>query len=84
MGKLALKQPNEAAAQRDGGHAGKSPLVDFFASPSAADLVRLQGVGPIGKGGIRGFSDADPKEAEWFARELRRWRRKGRSLAAKH
>jgi hypothetical protein len=81
MGKLALKHRNEAAADR--GRAGKSPLVDFFASLSAADLVRVQGVSAIGKGGIRGFSDADPKEAEWFARELRRWRRRGRSVAAK-
>jgi hypothetical protein len=84
MGKLALKQPNEAAAHRDGGRATKTPPIDFFASLSATELVRLQGVGPIGKGGIRGFRDADPKEAEWLARELRRWRRETRSLAARH
>ena len=52
---------------------------DFFASPSAAELVRAQGVSPIVKlGQIRGFRDPDPKEADWLARELRRWRRNSR------
>jgi len=82
MGRPALKQRTEAA-QRDGGRTSKAPTNEFFASPSAADLVRLQGVPPIGKGGIRGFSDADPKEAEWFSRQLRRWRRDRSPLAAK-
>ena len=64
--------------------AGAKPAVfDFFASSSAAELVRRQGVACIHKiGQIRGFSDPDPKEAEWFARELRRWRRQGRSQGA--
>jgi len=53
-----------------------SAAFDFYADLSAAELPRSQGVKPIRKAGqIRTFSNADPKEADWLAREIRRWRR---------
>ena len=51
---------------------------DFFESVSAAELARTQGVRPIRRvDQIRAFSAPDPAEADWFAREVRRWRREG-------
>jgi len=51
-------------------------VFDFFASPSAAELARAQGITRIRKiGQIRSFSDPDPKEAEWLVRQVRVWRR---------
>jgi hypothetical protein len=76
MARQSLKQRTEPEAiHLNGDLVSKRSAADFFASPSAADLVRAQGVHRIGKPGqVRGFSDPDPKEAEWLARELRRWR----------
>jgi len=55
---------------------------DFFASVSATELARSQGVQPIRRlGQIRPLSDPDPEQAEWLARELRRWRCEGLPLA---
>jgi hypothetical protein len=54
------------------------PNYDFYARVSAAELARSQGVHSIRRlGQIRAFSDPDPKQAEWFVREVRRWRREG-------
>ena len=51
-------------------------MFDFFASPSAAEQARAQGITRIRKiGQIRSFSDPDPKEAEWLVRQVRVWRR---------
>ena len=56
---------------------------DFWTALSAEDLARVQGVQPIRKlGQIRTFSEPDEAEAEWFAREVRRWRNEGRPRAA--
>lgn len=47
----------------------------FYDSSSAADLADRQGVRPIRRlGQLRSFADPDPKEAEWFARQIRKWR----------
>jgi hypothetical protein len=85
MARLSLKQKTGPEVVRlNGDRFSKRSAAEFFASPSAADLVRAQGVRRIGKlEQIRGFSDPDPKEAEWLARELRRWRRDSRSRVAK-
>jgi len=85
MARLSLKQETgPEVVHPNGDRFSKRSAADFLASPSAADLVRAQGVERIQKPGqIRGFSDPDPKEAEWLARELRRWRRDGRSRVAK-
>ena len=76
MARLSLKQKTRPeGVHLNGNRASKRSSADFFASASAADLVQAQGVHRIGKPGqVRGFSDPDPKEAEWLARELRRWR----------
>jgi hypothetical protein len=59
-------------------------VFDFYASPTAAELVSAQGVEPVRQAGdIRPFDDPDPKEAEWFVRQVRRWRREDRTRAAK-
>ena len=69
------KRPKKAIAQANANNTTES-VFDFFASPSAAELARAQGIARIRKPGqIRGFSDPDPKEAEWFARQVRIWRR---------
>jgi hypothetical protein len=48
---------------------------DFYARVSASELARSQGVHPIRRlGQIRTFRDPHPEEADWFAREVRRWR----------
>ena len=48
---------------------------DFWTSASADELARSQGVQPIRRlGQVRTFSDPNPVEADWFAREVRRWR----------
>lgn len=58
--------------------AESAPHHDFYASVSAAELASLQGVQPIRRlGQIRTFSDPDPAQAEWLAREVRRWRCEG-------
>ena len=94
MGKVSVKhnsesgkrQPVKAAvtrpAARNGGHRALPNVFDFFASPTAAQLASAQGVGPVLPGDIRPFSDPDPKEAEWFVRHVRRWRREDRAQAA--
>jgi hypothetical protein len=70
-------------SHRNGSNTAKGAVFDFFASPSAAELARAQGVTRIRKvGQIRSFSDPDPKEAEWFARQVRIWRRKSRPRVA--
>jgi hypothetical protein len=74
------RQPDKAAiarpAARNSGHRAPPDVFDFFVSPTAAQLVSAQGVEPVRRAGdIRPFSDPDPKEAEWFVREVRRWRR---------
>jgi hypothetical protein len=54
---------------------------DFFRTISAAELARSQGVRPIRRvGQIRTLSTPDPTEANWLAREVKRWRREGQSL----
>ena len=71
-------------AARNGGHRSLPGAFDFYASPSAAELAIAQGVEPVRRAGdIRPFSDPDPKEAEWFVRQVRRWRREDRAQAAK-
>jgi len=68
---------------RNGNNTAERAVFDFFASPSAAELARAQGITRIRKlGQIRGFSDPDPKEAEWFARQVRIWRRETRPRVA--
>jgi hypothetical protein len=63
-------------SRHNGGKVAELPVFDFFASPSAAELARAQGITRIRKlGQIRSFSQPDPKEAEWFARQVRIWRR---------
>jgi hypothetical protein len=58
----------------------KRSSYDFYTSLSAADLAKSQGVKPIRRvGQIHAFSAPDPMEANWLAREVRRWRREGRS-----
>jgi len=48
---------------------------DFWTSASADELARSQGVQPIRRlGQVQTFSDPNPVEADWFAREVRRWR----------
>lgn len=70
----------DVVAEMDAGR--KTIVGDFWSSMSAAELVRLQGVQPICKlGQIRTFSEPDEAEAEWFAREVRRWRNEGRPRA---
>jgi hypothetical protein len=50
----------------------------FFAPLSPALIARQQGVRPVRRlGQLRGFRNPDPKEAEWLARQVRRWRREG-------
>lgn len=52
------------------------PGYDFWTSVSAGELARVQGVRPIRRlGQVRAFTDPNPAEADWFAREVRRWRR---------
>ena len=81
MARVRLKQKIATEAVKNGDRVQKR-ADDFFASPSAAELVRAQGVSRIVKPGqIRGFTDPDPKEADWLARELRRWRSNGRLRA---
>jgi len=59
-------------------------VFDFFASPSAAELANAQGVEPVRRAGdIHPFDHPDPKEAEWFVRQVRRWRREDRARAAR-
>jgi hypothetical protein len=69
------RQANEATAtnaRRD------IPGHDFWTVLSANELARSQGVQPIRRvGQIRAFSEPDPSEADWLAREVRRWRREG-------
>jgi hypothetical protein len=82
------RQPDKAAiarpAARNGGYRALPDVFDFFASPTAAQLVSAQGVEPVRRAGdIRPFNDPDPKEAEWFARQVRRWRREDLAQAAK-
>jgi hypothetical protein len=78
--KSALARP----AARNGGHRSLPGVFDFYASPSAAELASAQGVEPVRQAGdIRPFSDPDPNEAEWFVRQVRRWRREDRARAAK-
>ena len=81
------RRPDKAAAARPYGRNGKHPsppVFEFYASPSAAELAIAQGVEPVRRAGdIRPFSDPDPKEAEWFVRQVRRWRREDRAQAAK-
>lgn len=82
------RRPDKGAqtppAARNGGHGSPLSAFDFYDSPSAAELASAQGVEPVRRAGdIRPFSDADPKEAEWFVRQVRRWRREGRVRAAK-
>jgi hypothetical protein len=51
------------------------PGYDFWTSVSSDELARAQGVQPIRRlGQIRAFSEPDPSEADWLAREVRRWR----------
>ena len=81
------RRPAKAALARPAarnGHRSLSGVFDFCASPSAAELAIAQGVEPVRRAGdIRPFSDPDPKEAEWFVRQVRRWRREDRARAAK-
>ena len=70
-------------SHRNGSNTAGRAVFDFFASPSAAELARAQGITRIRKlGQIRGFSDPDPKEAEWFARQVRIWRRESKPPVA--
>jgi hypothetical protein len=72
------KQEAEAAVRRNA-RSQESPY-DFYTPLSATALARSQGVNGIRKlGQIRTFSNTDPKEAELFLREVRRWRREDRS-----
>jgi len=85
----SLRRQREKAAiarptARNGGHRSQASVFDFYASPSAAELASAQGVEPVRHAGdIRPFSNANPKEAEWFVRQVRRWRREDRAQAAK-
>src|SRR5256885_1044212 len=66
-----------------GSNTAERAVFDFFASPSATELARAQGITRIRKlGQIRSFSDPDPKEAEWFARQVRIWCRESKPLVA--
>jgi hypothetical protein len=81
--KKSTKKSVAPGSQVNGGNTPERSVFDFFALPSAAGLARAQGVGRIRKPGqIRGFSDPDPKEAEWFARQVRIWRRDTRPRVA--
>ena len=78
MSKLAHAQ------KRTKNRVQNSPAFDFYAGLSAAELARSQRVQPILKvGQLRTFSNPDPKEADWLAREVRRWRRERGPRAAK-
>jgi hypothetical protein len=78
--KAVLARP----AVRNGGRGSLSTVFDFYASPSAAELASAQGVEPVRQAGdIRPFDDPDPKQAEWFVRQVRRWRREDGARAAK-
>jgi hypothetical protein len=51
------------------------PPFDFYATPSAAEIARQQGVRTVSAvGQIQPLTYPDAKEAERFAREVRRWR----------
>jgi hypothetical protein len=75
-----VKPTSEKKMERQGKAIGRieaaaAPNCDFYASVSAEEVARSQGVQPIRRlGQIRTFSDPDPAQAEWLAREVRRWR----------
>jgi hypothetical protein len=53
---------------------------DFFGELDPARLTREQHVGAVHRlGQIRSIPQPDPEEADWLARQVRRWRREGGS-----
>src|SRR3981081_4464446 len=82
-GRKRTKNSISGESHPNGNNTAKGAAFDFFASPSAAELARAQGITRIRKvGQIRGFSDPDPKEAEWFVRQVRIWRGESRPRVA--